>query len=65
MEACGNCYMSDHQTARGFTCIRCGGPSRECVRCVEIGHERGLLPVETCARCSLDDETYDGKGAAW
>ena len=65
MAACGNCYdTSLHQTARIFTCISCGASSRECVRCVEIGRERGLHPVETCAKCSLDDEMRDRWGAS-
>jgi ribosomal protein L37AE/L43A len=61
---CGNCYRSAAIAgeARFFSCVACGTASFECVRCADLGTERGLAPVWTCAACSLRGEL--GAGAS-
>lgn len=63
-EPCGNCYdIYRRKTATVYICKRCGGPGRECRRCVEIRHDWKLPgPLQTCAKCSLEHEMSDGWG---
>lgn len=57
---CGNCYREIDENrnprARVFRCASCGESSAECVLCACLGVERGVAPVTTCARCSLEEE---------
>jgi hypothetical protein len=57
---CGNCYRraAVATEARFFTCTRCGDPAFECVTCVRIAAERGLVAITTCASCSLREEMH-------
>ena len=59
---CGGCYRSAALAgeARFYSCVACGAAAFECVRCADLGVERGLPPAWTCAAFTLRRELCEG-----
>jgi hypothetical protein len=57
---CGSCYRSYIPTARHYICLTCLQCASECQRCVELGQERQLSTIFTCAACGLAEDIAQG-----